>query len=457
MARTLDQYLKYGDGLRKGGNSLLILQYFKLGADLFPGHRDPYGDQYFSKEYIRNLLQLNNISAALREYYKSESPGILILFIRYWMKHKKYSQATLGCLRYLQMSPGHQECSQILLKLKSLGSQEPISQNTEDIRLAIDLIPDKHERFEYYMGNYYSTQDKKSIALKFVEVYLESPNLKIEVKNCLYDISTLESSGVSSGLLGRNYQLSLLENIKKYNLDVNKFALVIGDLPSDHPSIPFPFLTKTRSHSAPQFGTILRLMNENRHWELFRKISFSNLTPFDRRKDALVWRGATTGFHRNKSSRFALVQKYFDYSEKIDIGFSSIVQAADDCSKYLKDKLSFHEMCEYKYILSVSGNDKDSGLNWKLASGSVVIMPRPKSYSWLGEKFLIPGYHYLELSDDFSDLPELIDWCSNNQSECQKIAYNAQVYMSQFLDEEGEQELQKEVLSAFFSSFEFGG
>ena len=161
------------------------------------------------------------------------------------------------------MSPGHQECSQILLKLKSFGSQEPISQNTEDIRLAIDLIPDKHERFEYYMGNFYSTQDKKSINLKFVEGYLESPNLKTEVKNCLFDISTLESSGVSSGLLGRNYQLSLLKDIKKYNLDVNKFALVIGDLPSDHPSIPFPFLTKTRSHSAPQFGTILRLMNEN--------------------------------------------------------------------------------------------------------------------------------------------------------------------------------------------------
>ena len=34
------------------------------------------------------------------------------------------------------------------------------------------------------------------------------------------------------------------------------------------------------------------------------------------------------------------------------------------------------EFLKYKYILSVEGNDKDSGINWNLNSNSVVLMFR---------------------------------------------------------------------------------
>ena len=51
------------------------------------------------------------------------------------------------------------------------------------------------------------------------------------------------------------------------------------------------------------------------------------------------------------------------------------------------------EMLKHKYQLPTEGNDKASDLNWKLASSSVVVMPRPALESWLFEGQLQPFVH----------------------------------------------------------------
>ena len=116
----------------------------------------------------------------------------------------------------------------------------------------------------------------------------------------------------------------------------------------------------------------------------------------------------------------------------------------------MRSELSPQKMCDFKYILSIPGNDKDSGLNWKLASGSVVIMPKPKSHSWLAEYFLIPGIHYVQIRSDFSDLEEVLNWCAKNQDQCNRIAFNSKTYMSQFLNFQSEADLEMKVLQRFF-------
>jgi hypothetical protein len=117
--------------------------------------------------------------------------------------------------------------------------------------------------------------------------------------------------------------------------------------------------------------------------------------------------------------------------------------------------MQLHDMIDYKYIISLPGNDKDSGLSWKLASGSVVIMPRPITYSWLAEPFLIPGYHYLELNHDLTNLEEILTWCSENTSACEAIAKNALEYVMQFANPLLERMLEREVVSCFFSRLDF--
>ena len=105
---------------------------------------------------------------------------------------------------------------------------------------------------------------------------------------------------------------------------------------------------------------------------------------------------------------------------------------------------------KYKYILSVEGNDKDSGINWKLNSNSLVLMAKPRVTSWLMETTLIPNYHYVLLKDDFSDLYQKYIWCENNQNKCKKIIQNANLYMKQFKNESIEGKLEIDVLNKYF-------
>lgn len=104
----------------------------------------------------------------------------------------------------------------------------------------------------------------------------------------------------------------------------------------------------------------------------------------------------------------------------------------------------------HKYIISAEGNDKDSGLQWKLNSNSVVLMPRPRAVSWLMETTLVPGHHYVLIRDDFADLGAKVDWCRAHPAECKEIIANAKRFMSQFADDAAERELEREVLRRYF-------
>jgi len=105
---------------------------------------------------------------------------------------------------------------------------------------------------------------------------------------------------------------------------------------------------------------------------------------------------------------------------------------------------------KYKYILSVEGNDKDSGINWKLNSNSLVLMAKPRVTSWLMETTLIPNYHYVLLKDDFSDLLEKVIWCHNHPNECKQIVKNANEFMKQFANPIMEQQIEEAVINKYF-------
>lgn len=103
----------------------------------------------------------------------------------------------------------------------------------------------------------------------------------------------------------------------------------------------------------------------------------------------------------------------------------------------------------------VEGNDKASGLNWALASNSLVFMAKPTKFSWLMENTLIPNYHYILVKDDFSDLLEKVNWCNIHEGRGRQIMRNANEYMKQFMDLRNEEELQLEVLRQYFSKVVF--
>ena len=217
-------------------------------------------------------------------------------------------------------------------------------------------------------------------------------------------------------------------------------------------------LSKTRAISNNNNTySILKCFEYERHWN---KTLIEDKTVFEDKKNKAVWRGASNGFvemdddgyviKNRRSNRFLIVEKYLN-SNFADLGLSKINvdQLLFRYESALKEALTIEQMRQYKYIISLEGNDKDSGLNWKLKSNSVVLMCKPIINSWLMEEKLQPSVHYVQIADDLSDLEEKIDWCNNHPTICRDIVYNANQHMIQFDDSYTENLIESEVLKSF--------
>jgi hypothetical protein len=120
----------------------------------------------------------------------------------------------------------------------------------------------------------------------------------------------------------------------------------------------------------------------------------------------------------------------------------------------IKPEISYDTFVQYKYIISIEGNEKDSGSNWKLGSGSLVIMKPPKYESWLMESKLIPWVHYVPLNDEMNNLDEIYNWCLNNDDKCKEIVKNANAFMNNFRDMEMENNLIRKIENDYFNYIE---
>lgn len=294
---------------------------------------------------------------------------------------------------------------------------------------------DKYEeRLIFYLGE--ELYHKKRVNIK------KYPNL-IDITN----FETYEHKGIKP-----NFDKPLKNLIVSTGNGNKKFSYQPGDVwtggidvKKDMPSIITIVKNRDRYENK---GVILKCLDFDRHWGLY--YNKPKDIPFDNKKDIIIWRGVTTGQLSNPGNRFDLVKRWYNIDSQIDVAFNEIVQGKDDYKKYLKKSKYPANMLENKYILSVEGNDKDSGLNWKLNSNSLVLMPKPLSTTWLMERKLIPNHHYILLKNDFSDLKDKLEWCKKNQDKCKIIIQNANDYMSQFKDQENEKKLEEDVIKLYF-------
>lgn len=246
-------------------------------------------------------------------------------------------------------------------------------------------------------------------------------------------------------------KISLLQRQGTDSVFVNDYRLATFES-----QLKFCFV-KNRLVERPNDGVLLRSLNKKRHWGYLKEKPIDSL-PFTKKKNIAIWRGSTTGDFKMLANRFQLVQKWFRTSTVVDVGFTNIVQdpknygeffEKNDISKYTSSEMSPSKLLDYKYIISVRGNDKDSGLNWKLASRSVVFMARPTVNSWLMESELIPNVHYVLLKDDFSDIVEKVQWANENTNLMREISRNARKYMKQFEDVSREKSIELEVVKRY--------
>lgn len=263
-----------------------------------------------------------------------------------------------------------------------------------------------------------------------------------------------------------NYSLDLLKIIQKNKLKKEK---EIKYCPRDRVELFFdaPTLVKSRLISNENHYSILMKLNIDRHFRDIQEVNKYDI-PFPKKKNELIWRGTTTGYGfgnfipKRPTSRETLIKKYCNpesLEKKIDIGLSCLVQNGKKNERLYKDFLrpikTIKEQLEYKYILSVEGNDVATNLKWILYSNSVLFMPKPCIESWIMESHLEPFIHYIPVTDNFSDIEEKMNWCNQNQKECLKIIKNSKDYIKLFLNEKNENKVMKEVLKKYIENIYF--
>lgn len=166
------------------------------------------------------------------------------------------------------------------------------------------------------------------------------------------------------------------------------------------------------------------------------------------KKKMVVFRGDIF----NKPKRIEFIYKYIN-EPIFNIGDTS--GKLDESIQ--KNRMTKAEHLEYRYIMSLEGNDVATNLKWVMSSNSIAVMPRPTCESWFMEGRLIPNYHYIEIKDDFSDISDRIAYYNEHENEALAIIEHAHEWVEQFKDKKREDVISYLVLKKYFQHTSFNG
>ena len=216
----------------------------------------------------------------------------------------------------------------------------------------------------------------------------------------------------------------------------------------DHLKIKFKFgdvqdnqetLTIVKSRPIDHTGnSVLMKLDALRHYYFV-----NDKTIYNKKKNQIVWRG-----YIHKENRRNLVEQFYKHP-KCNIGNIPLRNENPD---WAKPFLSVEEQLQYKFILSIEGNDVATNLKWIMSSNSLCFMPTPKFETWYMEGKLIPNVHYVHIKDDYSDMLEKMEYYSKNEDEALAVITNAQAWVARFQDQELEKFLSIKVLESYFKS-----
>lgn len=218
------------------------------------------------------------------------------------------------------------------------------------------------------------------------------------------------------------YDIDLYRILRMFPAGVN-VSYWFGDI-VDIPDYPTFVKSRPIYADARNQNSVLLKFNKIRHYYVVKDVkSFSSKRP------QLVWRGKS-----NQQERVEVLAKFFD---------SPLCNVGDTHSKpkrpeFVRPFMSIPEQLDYRYILSVEGNDVATNTKWIMASNSLCFMRKPRFETWFREGSLIPNYHYVLLEDDYSDVEEKIAFYNANPDAAEAIVKQANEYVAQFFNEADE-------------------
>lgn len=215
--------------------------------------------------------------------------------------------------------------------------------------------------------------------------------------------------------------------------DTRQCFYAFGDISTN---LDYPGLTKSRPIS-PTSNNVLLPLETARHFDFIT----DNLT-LESKFNAAVWRGAAYQAHRKEFLTATENSKFGNFSDTSDI--------TKNGGRKSTNFLSVRDQLKYKFIVSLEGNDVASNLKWIMASNSVAVMPKPKMETWFSERTLVANQHYVEISDDYSDIDEKIEYFLGHPNELKEINAEAKKYCQPFFDLERQYQLGMVIADRYF-------
>lgn len=212
-----------------------------------------------------------------------------------------------------------------------------------------------------------------------------------------------------------------------------------GFCPGDVTYIPeYPSIVKSRPLTDNNENSVVLKLEKIRHF-----IFVNDKKSFAEKINKVIFRGKVKG----KPSRRQFMEMYFHHP-MCDLG--DVSKNTTDPVEWQTEKKTIREHLDYKFIMSLEGNDVASNLKWVMSSNSIAVMPRPTCETWFMEGTLIPDYHYIEIKADFSDLEEKLNYYMEHTDEAQRIIEHAHEYVAQFKNREQEHLISLLVLDKYF-------
>lgn len=296
-----------------------------------------------------------------------------------------------------------------------------------------------HLLYPNFLGKYALSRKLKQIT------YLKESELKIIAKRvkyyCSFDKTTLQISANPSHFellsKGSRYFFDTYEHMKYFSKDL-VYLLEFGDV---NYHLEFPSLCKSRPISQNNGKNVLLKLDKLRHFNFFDP-QIAQKIPYEDKKNILFFRGGCYQPHRQD-----FIKKYFHHP-LCDLGH--VGKPKPELVKWQKQKIALEEHLQYKFILSLEGNEVASNLKWLMSSNSVTVMPKPKFETWFMEATLKPNQHYIEIDPDYGNLQERLEYYLSNPQEAKDISHNANIYVKQFFDKQQEDLISFLVIRKYF-------
>ena len=232
----------------------------------------------------------------------------------------------------------------------------------------------------------------------------------------------------------KTYYFDAMEYARYFSQDL-RWILDAGDKPYVAPE---PAIVKNRPIVEHNENSVILNLDKNRHFLFVR-----DNKPWRDKKNMTIFRG---DLGPRKENRDVFMNRWYGHP-MVD---AASTNRSEQHPEWQREKLTIGDHLDFKFIMSLEGNDVASNLKWIMSSNSIAVTPCLTQETWFMEGTLIPNYHYIEVKPDFSDLEERLTYYIEHPDEAEAIIQHAHDYISQFRAEKREKLISVLVLKKYF-------